>query len=115
MCPTGTESPTWTCLHHRRHGRGDCGRIDGSLDLDPNTPDKAISIEPAKGLVVAELGSAADLAGSGTISIGSNFIAGARADPANRCRQAKSWLAFTSCRRATIDTDAPGSNVSATS
>ena len=29
-------------------------------------------------------------------------------------RHWKSWLAFTSCRRATIDTDEPGSSVSAT-
>src|SRR5262249_9409720 len=34
---------------------------------------------------------------------------------ASYCRRhLKTWLALTSCRRATIDTDAPGSRVSAT-
>src|SRR4051812_19846863 len=54
-------------------------------------------------------------AGFGPISIGSNSTPGTRADPANCRRQLKSWLASTSYRRATIDTDASGSNVSATS
>ena len=32
----------------------------------------------------------------------------------NSRRHLNSWLVFTSCRRATIDTEAPGSSVSAT-
>jgi hypothetical protein len=54
---------------------------------------------------------------SGTISTGSivplSTTAGGSFRTISR-RHLNSWLAFTSCRRATIDTDDPGSDVSAT-
>src|SRR5439155_8883879 len=55
--------------------------------------------------------------GPGTISTGSIVLPSAAAGGAfgsSSRRHLNSWLAFTSCRRATIDTDDPASSVSAT-
>jgi hypothetical protein len=58
--------------------------------------------------------------GSGTISTGSMATlpmlaaSAGGSSAAISCRHLKTWLAFTSCRRATMETDAPGSSVSAT-
>jgi len=53
---------------------------------------------------------------AGATSIG-NSTAGGVSPAARTCslRHLNSMLAFTSCRRATIDTEAPGSSVAATS
>jgi hypothetical protein len=54
---------------------------------------------------------------SGTISTGTIVLAATNAGTAcgnTSRRHLNSWLVFTSCRRATIDTEAPGSSVSAT-
>jgi hypothetical protein len=54
------------------------------------------------------------VAGSGITATGTSAAA-ADVDPASSRRHLNSWLALTSCRRPTIDTDEPGSSVSATS
>jgi len=54
---------------------------------------------------------------SATISTGTIVLASTTTGTAfgnSSRRHLNSWLVFTSCRRATIDTEAPGSSVSAT-
>ena len=112
-CPTGTGSPAPARLHHRRHGRGDRRRIDGTLDPDPNAAgqrDLDRARRPGCGRWLGQRSSMASTRSRPAAASG-----GGLAGSANRRRHLNSWLAFTSCRRATIETDAPGSRVSATS
>jgi hypothetical protein len=87
------------------------------LILTRTPPDKAISIDPAAGIgsaVVPEIAGARGMISTGTRPAGAT-AADLSTAPANCRRHLNSWLAFKSCRRATIETEAPGSNVAATS
>ncbi len=67
---------------------------------------------------VHELIKGGALSTSANTPIGTNSqaasVKAARSPVANACRHLNSWLAFRSCRSKTTDTEAPGTNVSAT-
>src|SRR5438477_9135183 len=76
-------------------------------------PPNSISINPARSIRRRRGGGS----GSGTISpgtIGPPSGSARGSFGSSSRRHLNSWLVFTSCRRATIDTDEPASSVSAT-
>src|SRR6266852_8664862 len=103
--------------NHRRDRtlttRANAAASTSAPTITRSPPASAISIRPAG---VAGVGEVVGT-GPGPITAGTKVAALAvpiEATAPNARRQVNSMLAFTSWRRATIDTDAPSSNVSAT-